>query len=179
GNSTLTASDVVLVSSNYSKSHSATLTAPDIKLSQTATTDPYAAVNFSVPGTCDFTSYSPAGTVTLSPGVYCNGLNVQGGANITLNPGIYYIVGGVFSAASGATITGTGVTLVLTGNTLGQTTYATMNFTGGATLNLTAPSSGAMKGLAVFQDRNAPQYVMGATNNYNTMTGGSTQKISG
>jgi hypothetical protein len=56
------------------------------------------------------------GTVTLLPGRYCNGLTVSGTGKVTLSPGTYYMDGGLLglSVVLGGTLTGTGVTIVLT-----------------------------------------------------------------
>jgi hypothetical protein len=88
-----------------------------------ATPDPFAGTT--VPNIsalpCDPNSgKSITGTVTLSPGRYCNGLTVSGTGNVTLSPGTYYmdgagIVGGPgLSVLLGGTLTSTGVTIVLT-----------------------------------------------------------------
>ena len=66
-----------------------------------------------------------------------------------------------------------GTTIVLTSST--SSGYATANINGGATLNLTAPTTGATMGLAFFQDRNAPT----AGTSANTFNGGGTQNIVG
>ena len=51
-------------------------------------------------------------------------------------------------------MTGTGVTLIFTSNTRSNWPTATIN--GGATINLTAPTSGATIGMIMFGDRNIP-----------------------
>src|SRR5207244_6638906 len=86
--------------------------------------------------------------------VFCNGLSVSSGNSVTLSPGTYIINGGSFSIAGNASISGNGVTIILTGS---GSNYATASISGGADVTLTAPTSGALKGLAIFQDRNAPQ----------------------
>jgi putative Flp pilus-assembly TadE/G-like protein len=82
------------------------------------------------------------------------GLSISGGT-ITFNPGIYYIEAGDFNMSGPSTLTGTGVTIVLTTNAAGAT-YANLSITGQANLNLTAPASGSTAGIAFFSDRNAP-----------------------
>ncbi len=52
--------------------------------------------------------------MTLSPGVYCGGLNIQTGTT-DAQPGVYVIRNGALNVASGATLKGNGVTIVLTG----------------------------------------------------------------
>ena len=116
--------------------------------------DPYAAVVPPAYSGCDATSTVLHTTVTLNPGVYCNGFKLNAGANVTLNPGIYYFDRGAFSVAGGATLQGTGVTLVFTSST--GSNYATATINGGATVNLTAPTTGTMAGLVAYGDHNMP-----------------------
>ena len=68
----------------------------------------------------------------LDPGIYKNGMKLVGGAIITLNHGTYYLQDDL-SIQGGATLTGTGVTLVLTSSN--GTKYA------GAKINGNAPST--------------------------------------
>ena len=117
---------------------------------------------------------NPTGTCVLNgPG----GLSLTGQSSLTLSPGVYIIDGsnGTASLNLGgqATLSGTGVTIVLTGS---GSNYAQAQFAGGSTVTLTAPTSGSTKGLAIFQDRNAPQCT---GTSCNKMVGGSTQDITG
>ena len=115
--------------------------------------DPYA--NLSVPtpsGPCLDGKVSPSQTKALSPGFYCNGIDIKGTA--TLAAGVYIVAGGDFKVNSGAKVTGDGVTIILT-NTNGGT-YATADLNGNATIKLTAPTSGPWAGVLFYQDRNAP-----------------------
>jgi hypothetical protein len=127
----------------------------DIATDQPYSPDPYVNTpnpNFSG---CDQKNFSAKGTVPpLSPGVYCGGMKLNAGASVTLNPGIYYLDGGSLDVSGGATLTGNGVTLVFTSST-GQN-YATATINGGATINLTAPTSGQTQGIVLFGDRNMP-----------------------
>jgi putative Flp pilus-assembly TadE/G-like protein len=120
------------------------------------TADPYANVAQPASGSSSCTNSPPPTSIstntTLSPGTYCGGLSFTGG-NITLNPGVYVIDGGQFAASGTTNITGSGVTIFLTGS---GSTYAQMQVTGGATMNLTPPTSGDTAGISIFQDRNAP-----------------------
>jgi putative Flp pilus-assembly TadE/G-like protein len=127
--------------------------------------DPYA--NVPQPGSHDpsCTNTSPTadhtytgGTVTLSPGNYCGGISVTGGASVHLNPGVYVIDGGSFSAGgnggnSSGTITGDGVTIFLTGS---GSNYATVQIAGNGAVTITPPTSGDTAGISLFQDRSAP-----------------------
>jgi len=126
----------------------------DIATDQPYSPDPYVNTpNPSFSG-CDAHNFSAKTTVTLSPGVYCGGMTLNAGAAVTLNPGIYYLDRGSLQVNGGASLTGTGVTLVFTSSN-GQN-YATATINGGATVNLTAPTSGPTPGIVLFGDRNMP-----------------------
>jgi hypothetical protein len=90
---------------------------------------------------------------------------------VTLSPGTYIIDRGSFAVAGGATVSGNGVTIVLTDS--GGTTPAIVSINGGATINLSAPTSGATAGLAFMQDHNGTQGTI------NKFAGGTTQNIEG
>ena len=140
--------------------------------------DPYAGVSIPSYSGCNQTNYtlSSGASATLSAGssgiyVFCNGLDLSGGASLTLNPGIYVIDSGSFNLSGGATFNAPGgVTIVLTSST---GSYATANFSGGSNVNITAPTSGPTAGLAFFQDRNAP------SSGTDSFSGGATQNITG
>ena len=91
------------------------------------------------------------GVTTLSPGCY-SGNNQQfkfnGGAYV-LQPGVYYL-DSIDFIATGGSISGTGVTIILTGSTPGQ-----ISMNGNATLNLTAPTTGPFAKLLLTQSPNA------------------------
>src|SRR5437764_2984390 len=59
-----------------------------------------------------------------------------------------------YTVNGGATVKGTGVTIVFTSST--GSNYATASINGGANVNLTAPSSGPTAGIVFFGDRKAP-----------------------
>lgn len=112
---------------------------------------------------------------TLSAGCY-HGLQIQGGV-VTLNAGTYYLGEKGISIAAGATLKGTGVTLVFTNNDsafnsskIGQFTIA-----GGATVQLTAPTTGTYQGVIVYQDPRTPL----KNANWVKITGNSGSKFEG
>ncbi|MEJ1159331.1 TadE/TadG family type IV pilus assembly protein [Prosthecomicrobium sp. N25] len=153
-------------------SGSSAITATDgMRTGSAVSPDPYATATFPPRTGCTANSLDVKGKKTLSPGVYCNGLSFNANAEATLEPGIYYIDRGSLTVNGGATITGTGVTLVFTSST--GSNYATAAISGGASVNLSAPTSGPLAGIAVFADRNMP---VGTTFKFN---GGSTQSIQG
>ena len=178
GSANLTASGAYVVSNTYYTGNATTVSIPQINTSQSATADPYASRSIPSYGGCDKTSYAPGASTTLSPnsgGIYvlCNGLTINAGVTVNLNPGTYIIDGGVLKITGGGGLIGSNVTLILTGGTNGQSCCATTNVSGGTVVQLTAPTTGALSGLAIFQDRNAP------SGTGSTMTGGDTQLISG
>jgi Flp pilus assembly protein TadG len=116
--------------------------------------DPYAGASYPSFSGCDAHNYTAKATVTINPGVYCGGISLNAGANVTLSPGVYYIDQGSLSVNGSATLTGTGVTIVFTSST--GNNYATATINGGATVNLTPPTSGPTAGIVLFGDRNMP-----------------------
>ena len=117
--------------------------------------DPFANLPTPSPSGCQSqVTVGPNTTQTLSPGCY-SGMNLKG--TVTLNPGTYYIDGGSFSVGSQAIVAGDGVTIILTSSSAASSPslIATLNVNGGATLQLTAPTSGTYKGILFYQDRRA------------------------
>ncbi len=111
--------------------------------------------------------------VSLSPGVYCGGLDIR--TNVTLQPGLYIINGGYFRIAGTATVTNTenasgGVTFYLTGS---GSNYATVTIQGGADVTLTPMTTGLLANVLFFQDPNAP------SSGTNLIAGGSTMRLTG
>lgn len=89
----------------------------------------------------------------LSPGCY-KAFTVKG--DVKLKPGTYYIDGGDLQVNSGAIIDGTaGVTFVMSNSNASSSTIGTVDINGGATVKLTAQSSGTYKGLVIYQDKRA------------------------
>lgn len=102
-------------------------------------------------GGCDFKDVDLNDvTRTLSPGVYCDGLKISGGAKITLLPGIYVIKDGALQVSGKASVTGIGVGFYITGKA-GPT-----QLTPNTHISLEAPKSGPMAGLLFFEDRALP-----------------------
>jgi Flp pilus assembly protein TadG len=169
GSSTLSALAVDVVGGISGKS---SVTASDgINTYASSMPDPYSSASYPSFSGCNYTNYTAKNTVTLSPGVYCNGLGLNAGANVTLQPGTYYIDRGSLSVNGGATLTGDGVTLVFTSST--GSNYATATINGGATVNLSAPTTGSTAGIVMFGDHNAP---VGTSYKFN---GGASQVLRG
>ena len=150
-----------------------TVNVTSLKQNQPAVADPYASVPMPSSTGCDYDGFWASGSqLTISPGRYCNGLAIAGGYTWTMQPGIYYIKSGQFNVAGGASITGTGVTIVLTAMD-GTSNYATFSITNGTTLTFSAPTSGQAAGILFFGDRAAP------SSNTNFLSGITTANFQG
>lgn len=111
--------------------------------------DPLAGTPMPSFGACNHHDKEFEATVqTISPGVYCGGLAIDDGSHITLSPGLYVIKDGELEVDGGSTLSGSGVTIVLTGDD------ASLNFDDDSTIGLSAPTSGATHGILFFQDKN-------------------------
>ena len=95
-------------------------------------------------------SITDSGTHTLNPGTYCTGITIKSGS-IKLNAGLYYLTSGSFKVSGTNTNSPvdatSGVTLYFPPSSSG-----TLSVTGGAGLNLTAPSGGSYDGIAVWKE---------------------------
>jgi hypothetical protein len=110
--------------------------------------DPYAGVVAGLPPSCTAQSGTASNnaTVNLTPGHFCTGWNFLNNDTVNLAPGTYYIDSQLTIGNNGV-LNGTGgVTLIIRGN------YA-IGISNNATINLTAPATGAYAGLALFGDR--------------------------
>ena len=127
--------------------------------------DPLASVSEPTQGTIvssapiTYNSSNPPPNNTLSPGVYCGGLNIgnSNGAQYTMSPGTYIMAGGGFSATSSAILVGTGVTIYNTSSTgwgcSASYAYTPITINGQAKVTLSAPTTGALAGIVLFGDR--------------------------
>jgi Flp pilus assembly protein TadG len=101
-------------------------------------------------------SVSGGSTLNITnPGVIViNGnLNLSGGSTANFGAGLYYITG-TFSASGGNSANGTGVTFFAAGPT------GSVDLSGGATLNLTAPVTGTYNGILFWEAQGDNQAVM-------------------
>ncbi len=111
--------------------------------------DPLAAraveVDKALPNGCDFhkTEIKNA-QATLSPGTYCQGLKISGGARVTFSPGLYIIRNGQFSVDGKSSIAGEQVAFVFMGE------QATLNFAHDSNVSLSAPEKGIMSGILLY-----------------------------
>ncbi len=111
--------------------------------------DPLAYLTEPTVGSCTYSTqqvYNGSGSATLSPGVYCGGILVNGTETITLNAGTYIIDGGSLTVNGTSTVTGTNVMFYITGG-------ASVTFNGSNSTKLVAPTTGTYAGILFFQDR--------------------------
>lgn len=118
----------------------------------TTTADPFASVPTPADkNRCDYTGISAGQSITVpADGVVevCGSISLTGNGATTLPSALYYIKNGGLDWHNGS-ISGTGVTLFLTGTSPGSITI-----NGNMTVNLSAPTSGPYDGLVIYQDRN-------------------------
>ena len=104
--------------------------------------DPLAGRSVPKYGACNHTDLViSGGTHTLEPGVYCNGLEITGGANVTLKSGRYVIKDDKLIVGGHASMTGNGVGIHLAGDN------ATIDFKKQSTIDLSAMDHGDMAGI--------------------------------
>ena len=120
-----------------------------------AVVNPLASITMPTVGPCDYTvPFVVNGTQTLFPGVYCGGIVVATGSNTAnLTAGTYILAGGGLTVGNSGRVNGTGVTLI---NTTGTYAFKPFDFGTGCKAKLSAPTSGAWKGILMFQDPAAP-----------------------
>jgi Flp pilus assembly protein TadG len=117
--------------------------------------DPFASLPTPAPSGCQGqVKVKSTDNTTLPAGCY-KGMDIKG--TLSLEAGIYYIDGDSFSVGSTATVTGTGVTIILTSSNAATQpqSIATLDVNGGATIQLSAPTSGTYHGVLFYQDRRA------------------------
>lgn len=118
--------------------------------------DPYASLVMPTADSCEYNNKQVKNEAeTLSPGVYCGGLDVRTHGIANLNPGLYIIKDGDLAVDSQSTLNaGGGVVFYLTGNA------TNVDFTSGASVTINAPRDGEgvgdaanYEGFAFMQDR--------------------------
>lgn len=87
----------------------------------------------------------------LTPGTYCGGLTIQSGSQVVMSPGTYIFKDGPLIVEDGAGLTGVNVGLYFVGD------KATFKFEPKTLISLTAPASGEMAGLLIFESRSRPE----------------------
>lgn len=147
-NSTVTAEEI-LITGGFGGSSSRFTPFPETGVAPAG--DPLAHITAPDVGGCTYTNRRYKNTdVTISPGVYCGGLDIDGNVKITLEPGVYIMKDGPLRLDSNSELAGDGVGFYLTGDD------AVLDFNSNVKIDLKAPRSGPLAGLVFFEDRNAP-----------------------
>ena len=127
-------------------------------------------------------SYTPCGggppvnlsgsaNYTIFPGgANCTNVTISTTGIVTFAPGIHIFDGASLKFNGGANIEGTGVTFYWSENGGASDGF---DITAGATVNLSAPTSGVYAGILMYQDRNTTANVV------HKMNGGSTMNLDG
>ncbi len=98
-------------------------------------------------GPCDHDKFKKKDFVgTISPGVYCDGLEIKGSSKITFAPGVYVIKDGDFKVDDNSEVTGEHVGFFMTGSN------GRFEFTHNAKVHFSAPKDGPMAGLLFMED---------------------------
>jgi hypothetical protein len=175
GGASLSARNIFL-SGGYALSAGALMTASRYLAAHTSPADdPYARLKVPSYAGCtkDHYKLDARKTATISPGVYCGGIEVTGGATLNLDPGSYILDRGNFTVVAGGTVNGTGVTIILTSRT--GSNYGSVNIRAGSAIAISAPVVGAgagIPGVAIWVDERAPAAG-------DTFDGGTNQNING
>jgi hypothetical protein len=131
---------------------------PEPEVSMPSYGDPLSSLVEPSFGGCDFTAKVnvPSGeTATLTPGVYCKGISLNG--DVVFEPGLYVLDGVGLDIQSSAVVTNNenasgGVTFYLTGS---GSQYASVSVSSGSQVTLTPMTTGTLANVLFFQDRNA------------------------
>ena len=140
-----------------------TVTAGGTRTASSVVAEPSSAAYDSSIHSCNSAHCDCAGSgfsvITLQPGVYCGGIQMNACANVVFEAGNYTISDGQLWTDGNANMVGDGVGFFLSG-AAPATSTATINFDANSRVVLTAPSSpdpavDPMSGLIFFEDRNA------------------------
>ena len=174
GGAVLDAEDISIVGGYQTSGSGAINSTKGIQTNAPPVTDPYGTLAVPAFTGCAQTNFSVSGTTvkTLSPGVYCGGISISHGARVTLSAGQYILDGGNFSVSGSATVTGSGVTIILT-SSKGASKIGSVSIGNGGALNLSAMTAGSTEGLVFYQDQNAP------TTGTNSFQGAASMRITG
>lgn len=159
GNVTVTNGGIIGVQTGASHGSTGTMSPSPTIVS--AVGDP---LNLTAPSKTGLTTRSTSQLVVngtgnvINPGIYNGGIFVSQDASVTLNPGLYYLQDGGIDLEQNSTISGTGVTIYMTGN-INQTAVLSNSI---STINLKAPTSngtgtqaGSIEGVVLFLNKSA------------------------
>jgi Flp pilus assembly protein TadG len=140
--------------------------------------DPFSAMTVPSYGSCNY-SNNPSFTAwqatpyqfTQSANVFCGNTTIGGnGTSDTFAPGTYYVVNGNLTFNNADVTSATGVTFVLTGTSPGA--FSWTNYSN--TTTMTAPTTGTLAGILVWQTCNSS-----GSDPASTFAGGSTLQATG
>lgn len=126
-----------------------------VKSGQPEIADPYADIaeptaELDLPCTGDFDDFrQTSGSGTVVPGTYCDGIEVTGGS-LSMDPGLYIMDDGNFKITGGASVSGTGVTIVLMDSS-GGNSCGIFTLSGGGSFDMTAQTTGTYAGFLFFR----------------------------
>lgn len=84
---------------------------------------------------------------TLEPGIYCGGITIENNARVKFNSGVYVMRDGPLIVRGNGELTGSGVSLLLTG----KKSY--FRFLDNSLIQLSAPTSGIAAGMLIWESR--------------------------
>jgi Flp pilus assembly protein TadG len=171
GGGSITAQNISTVG-NYSGN--ITATSGSVQTAAPYVADPYATTRSipSGPWRVSTQSNTWTGTINNPTGVIAFNGDVKVSGSATLQPGVYIINNGGMSLNNNSSLSGTGVTIIITSSTNPAADNGTFNFGGSGTVILTAPTTGTTAGIALWADGRLP-------NNSDNLTGSSAPKITG
>lgn len=163
--------DKIQITGNYTTSSSGYLSG-SVSTGAATVADPLSSLAAPDPSTLATRGAIPTyGSYTMNPGVYTGGVTIGGGMNVTMNPGTYYMKGGGFTVANGATLSGSGVFLYIDHSESNPSSDGALSFQGGGVISLTPPTTGTYAGISFYQDRGNSKAISIANGTTNTLTG--------
>ncbi len=118
------------------------------------------------------TNFSGSTTYPLTPGVICTNININsvGGGGVEFAPGLYIFDGAALNIGANTTVEGTDVNYYFTAN---SGVNDGVDIQGGATVTLSAPTTGPLPGILFYQDRATTADIT------HKFSGGSTMQLDG
>ena len=155
--------------------YSGSCVSPEPEVETPSYGDPLSSLEEPTFSGCDYNSkvsVNSGETVTLSPGVYCRGITING--DVVFEPGLYVLDGVGLDIQGNAGVSNNenafgGVTFYLTGS---GSKYADVKIASGSEVTLTPVTSGVLPNVLMFQDRNAK-------NAQSTLTGQAEMHLTG
>ncbi len=113
--------------------------------------DPLADVPSPAIGECDHVKFKLDDPGSVTPGVYCDGLELSSAGLVNFAPGEYILAGGGMTVSGGTSMVGTDVTFF---NTAAHGySFDGYNISGGSSTDISAPTTGDRAGMLFMEDR--------------------------